>query len=255
MAELLRVARSEAAKTWTTRSVWITTAALLVASVVMGWIEGWNVSQIGLDATPENTPDLIAPIGPLAYLGSVLMPFGQVFAVIVGALVGSLEFRDSQLRTTLTATRRRWHVLVAKGATFGVPWLIITFVIAWATVACVHGGLGAEGLNPVALSPDTWRMVAGVAVDYTLLSVLTFSLALICRNAIVPLIVMLAQVVAVGYGLKWGEFLPGAAGNRLFELGTSGHSAAWGGTVLGLWTVAIAAGATVLFLRRDVGAR
>jgi hypothetical protein len=98
-------------------------------------------------------------------------------------------------------------------------------------------------------------------LDWVLLTALSFGIGMLCRNAIVPLLFMVPQVVGLGGVLaqkwEWGVYLPAPAGNLLFAIPTDEltHDPVKGGLILSIWTVVLLLLAAYFFVRRDVGGR
>ncbi|HEY0805848.1 MAG TPA: ABC transporter permease, partial [Pseudonocardiaceae bacterium] len=87
-----------------------------------------------------------------------------------------------------------------------------------------------------------------------------FAVTVLTRHGIIPLIVFIANSSVVSVGLLLakfttiGKFVPDVAGSQMFAVKYPLRgmlSPAWGGIVMGLWTVGLLGVAATVFARRD----
>jgi hypothetical protein len=136
---------------------------------------------------------------------------------------------------------------------------VVSFVSIYITIALTHIGLGSQGLHPLILSPIAWDFIAYGTLNWVLLSVLSFGLGILNRNATAPLLLMVLQVVGFGSFFaqkwKWAGYLPVAADSLLLASLTEPvpHDPIKGGLILAAWASATRLIAAYLFVRRDVG--
>jgi len=259
--QLERSLKVEALKMVTMRSPWIMASILCIGMLALGVMDGIGIAQVGLDATPETHPGLAEPIGPLEYIGTELLSTGQVLLVIVGAILGAAEYRHHQLRTTFLDTTSRLSVLVTKWVVSLVFMVVISFIAAWLTFVGVQLGLGDVGLSPASLSTTTWRLIAGSVLGWTVLGLISQAVAMLCKTAIVPIVVL----VPLGFGLgellagvwKPMRFFPTTVGNALYAspVHPSDVGISQAIIVLSIWLVIVLGATIVVLTRRDVGAR
>lgn len=254
-----RAIRYEFSKLFSRRVWWIVVGLVLIIQPLLALIDIGTVVQYGLDATPEQYPELALAFPPLQYLGIDMMLFGQMAVVVLGAILGASEYRNHELRTTSLCVNKRSIAFSAKLFTVITSSLVLSFVAAYLTVAITHVGLGDLGLNPITLSTITWQYIGYATLNWVLLTVLSFGLGMLCRNAIIPLIFLIPQVYNLGNFLavkwEWGKYLPVAAGNLLIATPTDTltHDPLRGGLTLTLWAAAALFIACYFFVRSDVG--
>jgi len=185
--------------------------AIIVWSAI-SFITGAGLAPVGLDATPETHPELLAPLPPLEYLGFDLATLGQIPMAILGAAIGAAIFRSHELRTAFLSMndRRRYYLIKLIVVTFGSA--ILSFIAIYFSIAAHHMGWGDVGLNPVSLSPITWTYIGWGTLNLVLVTLWAFGLAMLFRNMILPLIILIPQIVGLGYatafGWDWYRYIP-----------------------------------------------
>lgn len=249
----------EFSKLFSMRVWWIVAGLVLIIQPLLALIDVSNVVQYGLDATPEQYPELALKFPPVEYLGIDIMLFGQMAVVILGAILGASEYKNHELRTTMLCINKRSVIFSAKLFTVMASSFVLSFVAAYLTIAITHIGLGNLGLNPIILSKVTWKYIGYATLNWGLLTVLSFGLGMLCRNAIIPLIFLIPQVYNLGNFLankwEWGKYLPVAASNLLIATPTDtfAHNPLRGGLILSLWAAAALLIAYCFFVRSDLG--
>ena len=261
MNYFVRAIRFEFAKIFSSREWWIIFGIVAVIQPLLALVEAMSLAQIGIHATPETYPGLAQALPPLDYFGFDVTPLGQAAIVVLGGIAGSSIFRSHELRNNLLCLNKRTTTFFVKLLTVLMGSIVVSFISIFITIAVTHIGLGNQGLNPLTLSPIAWQFIGYVASDWVLLSLLSFGLGMLSRNAIVPLLLMVPQVVGLGGFLaqkwQWSVYLPVAAGNLLFATPTDEltHDPVKGGLILAIWTVAMLLVSAYFFVRRDVGGR
>jgi ABC-type transport system involved in multi-copper enzyme maturation permease subunit len=255
----IRAVRFEFAKIMTSRTWWIVFGIVAVIQPLLALVEAISLAQSGIHATPETHPMLAEALPPLDYFGFDVIPLGQAAVVVLGGIAGASVFRSHELRTNLLCLNRRRKTFLAKLLAVFAGSTVVSFISVFATIAITHLGLGSQGLHFLVLSPVTWQFIGYATLDWVLLTILSFGFGMISRNAIVPLLVMVPQVVGLGGLLaqkwEWSSCLPVAAGNLLFATPTNAiaHDPVKGGLILAAWTAVVLLVAAFLFVRRDVG--
>lgn len=259
MNYFFRAACFEFAKILSNRLWWIVLGIVLVIQPLLALLEAVSLAQIGITATPETHPGLAQILPPLDYFGFDIIPLGQAAIVVLGGIGGASIYRGHELRTTLLVLNKRKGIFLAKLIAILVGTIAVSFISVFITISITHIGLGGQGLHPLTLSSITWAFIGYATLNWVLLAALSFGIGLLFRNAIVPLILMVSQVVGLGGFLaqkwEWGGHLPVAAGNLLFATPASAtsHDPVKGGLILMAWTVAMLVAAAYCFVRRDVG--
>lgn len=273
----MRVLASEFLKVTTTRMWWL---LAIIMFAYLAFIAGGLAALFGFTIA---NPDVAAstgteapplgdmPLAPLVY--SFATSLGYVFAVIIGVLAVTGEFRHRTLTATFLATPQRTTVLGAKlfaqlpiGAGFGV----IAFL---ATVGAGAAMLAVFELDPMLDQSDTWAMIGRGILAMALWAAIGAALGAVVPNQVAAIVIVLAFTQFVEPLLRLaasfsdataavGKFLPGSASDALvgasfYALATPGGAAEmllwWQGALvlLGIAVVLAAIGAATSW-RRDV---
>ncbi|MCD1571430.1 ABC transporter permease [Agromyces mediolanus] len=273
----MRVLASEFLKVTTTRMWWL---LAIIMFAYLAFIAGGLAALFGFTianpdaaaATGASAPSLgDMPLAPLIY--SFATSMGYVFAVIIGVLAVTGEFRHRTLTVTFLATPQRTTVLGAKllaqlpiGAGFGV----IAFL---ASVGAGAAMLAVFGLDTLLDQSDTWAMIGRGILAMALWAAIGAALGSVVPNQVAAIVIVLAFTQFVEPLLRLatsfsdataaiGKFLPGSASDALvgasfYALATPGGAAemlVWwqGGLVLlGIAVVLAVIGGTTSW-RRDV---
>ena len=240
---------------------WVIGALVVVVQPFLAIIAAKGYAQIGLDATPETHPQLAEAFPPLDYFGFDVVLFGLLPMVFFGAIIGASEYKHHELRTTLLNISSRVQVFCAKVLALLICSTFLSFLAISATVSITHFALGELGLHPIYLSTIAWKFIGFSVLNWTLLTILSFGIGMLFRNAIVPLVFLVPQFYNIGSYLaqrwEWGEYLPVAAGNLLLATPTSPfeHEPLKGGIVLLIWVMLALLTSYYMFIRSDVGGK
>jgi ABC-2 type transport system permease protein len=271
---LLRSIASELLKVTTTRMWWILALVMFgyvgfIAALLAGLFGALGDELGSQPDAPQLPPDLLPPI-----VYSVTTAIGYVFAVLLGALATTGEFRHQTITPTFLATPRRWDVLAAKlvvgllfGALFGVIGLLASMGIGAPVLA-------ATGVDPQLDSSDTWALAARIVLAMAIWAALGVGLGVLVPNQVAVIVILLAftqfvePILRFGTSIwEWtaqiGRFLPGAAsdalvGSSVFTSLGSATSAVdplewWqGGLVLAAIAAIIVVAGALTTWRRDV---
>lgn len=196
--------------------------------------------------------------GDLAYNSIQIV---MLTGLILGVVTVSSEYTpssadspgDRQLTTTLLAVPRRYRLVAAKGIVVAVVVAVQGMIAAVGTLLLVEAEHG--GTYPAA-EPSR---VAGAVLDWTLLGLLAYALALIFRNGIVTLTLLIVNAGVVS--LSWlllkvttlGAYLPDIVGKHMYlsDFGDVPIHPVVAGTVLTAWVTALLALAVRIFRRRE----
>ena len=213
--------RSEVTKVTSTRLWWIL-AIIMVAYIAV--CAGGLAALFGSLGTPTSTPLANDALVRLVY--SFGPSLGYVFAVLLGALATTNEFRHQTLTPTFLATPRRGRVLVAKllaltgaGALYGVLALV-------ASVGAGGAVFAIFGIDPLLADPATWQLVGRSIIAMALWSTIGVSLGVLVPSQVAAIVIVLAftqfvePLLRLASGITdWtaqvGRFLPGAASDAL----------------------------------------
>ncbi|KOY16057.1 ABC transporter permease [Paenibacillus xylanivorans] len=261
MNSFLRSVRLELNKISSMKMWWIICVIAIVFQPLLALITARGYLGIGLDATPETQAGLLDALPPLDYFGFELVPFGLLPMVIFGGIIGGNEYLHHQLRTTLLCQSSRIKVFCAKVLAILVCAIFISIIAVYLTISVTHFTLGEQGLHPIFLSSTAWQFIGYVVLDWILLTILSFGIGLVFKNAIVPLAFLVPQIYNLGLYLaqkwEWGTYLPVAAGNLLFATPTDSfeHDPLKGVAVLSVWVILALVTSYYTFIRSDVGGK
>lgn len=250
----------DARKILSNRIFWIVALVILISQPLFALIEANQIAGIGVTATPQTNPELIEPLPPVAFMGFDVTPFGEVVIIVLGALLGTTEYCDRELRTTFLAIGRRSLALIGKiVAMVGLMFLLST-VANYLTLAFTHVGLGTQGINPLILTIDTWSLLGRVVLIWIAFGLISWAIAVITKHWLVAMLLMIPQAVGLGDILasSWppARYLPVPSGHCLTAVPTG--ICTWQPSalsVLTITTVVLLVVAGLVFIRRDVGNR
>ncbi|MEE6257694.1 hypothetical protein [Plantactinospora sonchi] len=198
----------------------------------------------------------------LSDLGLQNLGVGLLGPMILGVVVVSGEYTSTgenvpgarQLTATLTAVPARISLLAAKTTALVLVVAVQAAVTTAAALTLVQVLHGAQ--VPV---PAPARIV-GVVLYWVLTALLAYAIALITRNGIVPLALLIlnSTVVSVSFLLTkvtdLAAYLPDIAGARMFIRAADfpvEMAPVTAGLVMTAWVAALLAAGAVLFHRRD----
>lgn len=239
--------RSELTKAVTLPSVTITALAALIVPPTLALVTGLNFQP-----TDRRWDSF-----PIESHGFEVAGFGQPLVILLAALIAGTEFMDQQLRTTLTATPRRGRVIAAKLTIVVAFAAAIGLIATGAAVLLKHAALGQYGLAPSDFTTGMGWNLAGVVLNYSLMSLIAAALTLLTRSFIATLIVLIPMVLGLTIGLVQAipafVYLPDLAGIQLLTTypGMGLLEPIPGALVMAGWTLALTTTATIVFLRRD----
>lgn len=262
MRSLLRAARFEFQKMGPGKTLITATALLLLAQPLSAYIQGAQFAKIGLDATPQTYPELAGPIDPPAYLGFDVLPFGEVVVLVYAALLGAADYRTGELRTTLLAVNKRPRILLSKYFSAVSYILSASFLSIYANIAAMQFAVrDSGGIDPFSLTSDTWRIIFLTTLHWTVLGLMSYSIALASRSWLPPVLVFAPLAIGLGNMLvdRWSgsAYLPLISGKCLAAIPSKACTAGTPGTATALvvWLVLCLGAGWLVFSRRDAGAR
>jgi ABC-2 type transport system permease protein len=239
--------------------------ALLFASFATGFE--------GAPATDEQQQSLTVSVVTIG------VPFAQLVAAVLGALVITGEYGTGMVRSTFTAVPRRTPALLAKVLLIGVS----TFVVAVVGLA-----IALIASSPLLASSDVdvdlgdgrlWLSVLGGAATIGFIAMIAFGLGAIIRNGagaiasaigivfVLPIIFSIGQaLIAKSWIYSLYEFIPPQAASRVYDYPVDGMSLTmappfdgalvlepWQALLVLIgWVVVLFAVALALVKRRDV---
>ncbi|WP_328581226.1 ABC transporter permease [Streptomyces sp. NBC_00370] len=233
------------------RSLWVLPSSLTGAFLVTTVFSLLICGTLGPDDTAGADFDPLL----LSYAG---LSFGQLAAIVFGAVAMASEYRAGAIQVSLAAVPDRRAFYTAKLAVVAVLALAVGLVTG---LVCFVGGqalIGTEfgiGLGDQAAP----RAILGCGLYLTCVSLLAAGVAAVLRSVagtlsvLVPVFLLLPFVLGdVSGNGKAADFFPGQAGQRMLVLDPSGTPGAWTGlAVLIGWTAATVLAGGLALRRRD----
>ena len=210
--------RSELLKIRTTAVPWVLAgvAAVLEGLVILTSFVG-NRTFDGGYAVPSTTQEL------RNLLGSGFRGQGYLFALLLGALVITIEFRHKTVTTSFLVTPRRWSFVAVKlvsSALLGVLLAVLLLV-----VALVGGGitLWARGGSFTGLVHQIPAVAPGMILVFALFAVLGVGIGSILTNQVAAIMTSLAwflivQAILVALVHSAYKWVPTGAGDAASNL-------------------------------------
>ncbi|GAA4596718.1 ABC-2 type transport system permease protein [Actinoplanes octamycinicus] len=234
---------AEVRKLRTVRSPWV----LLLAAqlVVIAGVSGLMLGQAG-GLTADGQRDAIAHAGLVS-----------IFALVLGILAVSGEYRHRTITDTYLTEPRRERVVLAKLAVNVVAGLVFGLVAATVAVAATAIWVAAKG-GTMAWGADLWQAAGGAVGWNVAFAALGVGVGALVTNPLAAIAGALAWIALVEGivgqlfedALSW---LPFRLGPALEGLGGQGFPSAWSAALaLSGYVVAFVAAAVATTIRRDV---
>lgn len=247
---------SEWVKIRTVRSTMWSLLAMVVVSIgLTAVIAGVNAGQIA-NGSSDAHPDELIDVG---------IYFGQITAIVLGALVMSAEYSTGMIRASLTAVPHRISLLLSKALILAAVIFVVGTVTAFACYGVSNTFFSAKHIGVPLSQPGVMRALLGTGLYLMVLALFGFSLAALMRHTAAAVTTALGFVFVVDnvVGLlpgTWGKWvyklMPSNAGSQVWIVENRGngnpHLSTWAGFavfVIEVGVVLIAA--AILFRRRD----
>jgi hypothetical protein len=181
------------------------------------------VEQAGDAFTVTGSGDIAPAVAGAAGLGTSLTQtlvgtfVGLIVVVVLGALFVTSEHRRGLLRTTIAASPRRTHLLLAKAIVIGAVGFVTGLVAAAVVVTFGQQIMRANGayVHPATTATEL-RLIAGTAALLAVAGVLAMALGTLLRRGATGVTVAVVSIV-LPYLLALTA-LPVAAGDWLLRL-------------------------------------
>jgi len=225
---LLRAARSELTKQFTTSMWWVLALVLIVyVGSTAGGLAGLfaALSNGTLAAGGTNAPAIPAEaLPPIIY--SLATAVGYIFPLLIGTLLVTGEFRHKTLTPTFLATPRRGIALAGKVLAGVVMGLVFAAVALVATVGLGATVLALMGIDTQLSAADTWAMLGRIVLAFVLWVLIGIGVGALVRNQVAAVVGVIAftqflePILRTVAGLLEGvagaaRFLPGATSDAL----------------------------------------
>jgi ABC-2 type transport system permease protein len=254
LAEWTKI-RSVRSTAWTLLLFVIITIGL---TALFSWISAANWT--GPHAAARDVRIAADPVGFIFGAGIGL---GQLTICVLGVLVITTEYSTGVIRASLLAVPKRFPMLAAKVAVFGVLMVVLAEIVAFGSFY-----VGSSLLhNHVAVSlsgPGVLRATLGAGLYLTVLGLFALGIGALMRHTAgaISTVIGVVLVLPILTGLlpdQWfynhlNAYLPQQAGSLIYAVHQSSGQllTAWEGFgVLCIWTVLLLGAATYLLDRRD----
>lgn len=255
---MIRLLRAELRKVLTTKLWW----GMLLGAV--GFAALGVVAQIASNGTAGNpTPPLSSPVTQRSIVSSASS--GYLFALIVGIILVTTEFRHFTSRPTFLIEPHRGRVVVSKLMVSAAVGLAYGIACAAITVAIMVPWLGAKQVTIDWTNNDLLLVMARVVAVIAIYAVVGIGVGVLVRNQIAAVIgalaylLVLESLIALIPGVKdVYKFLPGGAATALIGAGVARRGGIdllgpWqGGLLLLAWGLAFTVSGYIITVRRDI---
>ena len=183
--------------------------------------------------------------------------FGQPLVILLAALIFGSEYHNGLLRSSQLATPSRVRLFGAKTIVVSALAFLLALLSIGIAVFLRQIVLGGSEGSLVIFTPDMWLNLVGVAINWTLISLVSAGLTVLAKSVLLPVIVLVPMVLGLGVSLvgvlPWLKFAPDLAGLQLMTTypGIGLLEPVIGGLVMAAWAMLLASAAFVVFSKRD----
>lgn len=259
-----RLLRSEWRKLATTKLAWV----LVGVAIIYSTTQAVTLVALASGLLPE-VPTGEGMLVDTEYITTVLGQTGtaSVFALLLGVVAMTGEFRHMTITSTFLATPRRSRVLGAKVAITAVLGVLVAFLTFLAVLTATVVALLPFDHAPISATSAV-AVLVGAMIGLALYAVLGVSIGSLITNQVAAIVVTLVWVLLVESLVSLafpsvGRWLPGGALNAAMDIGlqedlTGFVTAAnplppWAGMLVLLgYAVVFGAIASRTTLRRDI---
>jgi len=196
---MIAVLRSEWLKLRTTTIPWLLTgiALLITALSLLGYFlnhgdQGPNHSG-GFGQPTPNIPHTVQQLRDLVGRGIG----GYIFALLLGALVITVEFRHKTVTTSFLTTPHRTRFVLGKILISAITGAVLAVIVLAATVIGAGIVLSAEGGSFSAMARQIGAVAPGMILVYALFAVLGVGVGSLLTNQVAAIIVCLGWFLIV----------------------------------------------------------
>jgi hypothetical protein len=242
---MIRLMRTELMQLHTLRSTYLVALATIVISAIVAWADLSDAGTKGLSTPGELRDALVMAPGLVT----------AMFAALFAASRTAGEYRHHTIAQRALASPRRWRMLVARLATYGVLSALLGVLALAASYAIAGPVVDAEGMQ-LSLSSSDLLVIAGeVAAAGGLFAMLGVSVGFICRSQAPAMIVVfggfIVEKIVGGFIGGAADYLPFALLNSALDIDATMAPASATLALTGVAAV-VAGGSAVLLRRRDV---
>ncbi|HTX85037.1 MAG TPA: ABC transporter permease [Streptosporangiaceae bacterium] len=254
LAEWTKI-RSVRSTAWTLFLFVVITIGL---TALFSWVSAanWN----GLHAASRDARILTDPVGFIFGAGIGL---GQLTICVLGVLVATTEYSSGVIRASLLAVPKRYPMLAAKVAVFGLLVLVLAEIVAFGSFF-VGSAILHQHVVVTLSGPGVLRATLGAGLYLTVLGLLAMGVGALIRHTAggISIIIGVVLILPILTGLlpdQWfynhlNAYLPQQAGSLIYAVHQSNTQllSAWEGFgVLCIWAALLLGVAAYLLDRRD----
>jgi ABC-2 type transport system permease protein len=200
---------------------------------------------------------------PVGFIFGAGIGLGQLTICVLGVLLITTEYSTGVIRASLLAVPKRFPMLAAKIAVFGLLMIVLAEIVAFGSFFV--GSAILHSRVPVSLSgAGVLRATLGAGLYLTVLGLFALAVGALIRHTAgaISTVIGIVLVLPILTGLlpnQWffnhlNAYLPEQAGSLVYAVHQSSDQllSAWQGFgVLCIWTVLLLAAAAYLLDRRD----
>lgn len=268
---MLNVIQSEWIKLRTTKSLYWTTALVLVLSLgmamLMGGVTGSSLTSEEIKKDPEAYAVIASGISPESALTGMTL-IGVMIIIIQAVMFVTSEYSSNVSKPTLLATPKRISVPFAKLLVYGVFATVLSFITSILCMFVMRWALSwnikeDKLLEPMDFNGDAWTTIFRLCLKIFLVVALSIGVGYLLRHtagsiALLLLWPLLVEGILIGLLPKVKDWLPPYMpfGNIDAAVGLRDVSdAPWGqiGSMLyfAAWAVVVFAAGVIVLKRRD----
>jgi ABC-type transport system involved in multi-copper enzyme maturation permease subunit len=209
---LVQATSSEWIKFRSVRSTWFTYAATSLLCIGLGALFALGRATHGGGG---GGGPIIADPTRVSLQGFI---FGEIAIGVIGVLAISSEYSSGSIRSTLTATPRRWRVLVAKAIVLFTTTLVVGEICAFIAFFAGQAVLRSKGVNSATLSgTDVVRSIVLAGIGLALLALFAMGIGLMVRHTagaitIYVVVIFVILLIVAALPMDWqqniGKYLP-----------------------------------------------
>ena len=255
---MTKLLRAELRKVITTKLWW----GMLLGAVSFAALG--VVGQIASNGSTGNpTPPLSSPVTQRSIVSSAST--GYLFAIIVGIILMTTEFRHFTSRPTFLIEPRRGRVIISKLVVAAGMGLVYGLACAAITVAIMIPWLGAKHISIDWTTDDLSLVLVRSVAVIAIYAVVGIGVGVLVRNQISAVIGAMAYLLVfemliaiIPFVKDVYKFLPGAAAQALIGAGGGRRGAPdlldplQGGLLLLAWGLVLTASGYITTVRRDI---
>lgn len=221
----MNVIKSEWIKLSTTKSIWWTSALIILFSAGFAAMNGLGVSMMVKSSEESNSPDEVMDPGMMMDVAGVkgaisgMMIFGMMIVIIQAVINVTSEYSTGTSKSTVLATPKRVSVPLAKLLVYGVIAVVLTVVSSVLSIIINKLVISAQVddqqiLDAASFGSDgTWTVLGRLVIYAVLIVMISTGAAYLVRSTAAGIAALLlwklvVEGVIVGLLPKINEWFP-----------------------------------------------